>query len=245
MSKKIFKGETSYKVRELQCSLFFIDKGRKMDRYLQHYGILGQKWGVRRYENPDGTLTEAGKRRYKTNLDINDKSRRNIAEIRLGEARRRLDVAKKNNSTNNTRIAELKNREKSAKRAVKEAKKFDKGAALAARGRTVLGERQRAWLGWGMAYLGSAALVGFLNMRLDDLRAQGRFSASTLAAAKWVAKNGQYAMLSAALINDMAKGQNINNLRAYNADRLSNRSTIKYYGSQEYKDVVERRKKNG
>lgn len=31
---------------------------------LQHWGIKGQKWGVRRYQNPDGTLTEAGKKRY-------------------------------------------------------------------------------------------------------------------------------------------------------------------------------------
>lgn len=31
---------------------------------LTHWGIKGMKWGVRRYENPDGTLTEAGKKRY-------------------------------------------------------------------------------------------------------------------------------------------------------------------------------------
>ena len=31
--------------------------------YLAHHGILGQRWGVRRYQNADGTLTEAGKRR--------------------------------------------------------------------------------------------------------------------------------------------------------------------------------------
>ena len=34
------------------------------ERALAHHGIKGQKWGVRRYQNPDGTLTEAGKRHY-------------------------------------------------------------------------------------------------------------------------------------------------------------------------------------
>lgn len=31
---------------------------------LAHYGIIGQKWGIRRYQNPDGSLTEAGQKRY-------------------------------------------------------------------------------------------------------------------------------------------------------------------------------------
>lgn len=32
---------------------------------LYHYGIKGQKWGVRRYQNKDGSLTEAGKKRIR------------------------------------------------------------------------------------------------------------------------------------------------------------------------------------
>lgn len=31
---------------------------------LYHHGIKGQKWGVRRFQNADGSLTEAGKKRY-------------------------------------------------------------------------------------------------------------------------------------------------------------------------------------
>lgn len=39
-----------------------------MEVYLMHHGIKGQQWGVRRYQNPDGTLTEAGRKRYSTTI---------------------------------------------------------------------------------------------------------------------------------------------------------------------------------
>ena len=36
---------------------------------LYHHGIKGMHWGVRRFQNPDGTLTAAGKRREQSNSD--------------------------------------------------------------------------------------------------------------------------------------------------------------------------------
>lgn len=36
---------------------------------LQHYGVLGMRWGVRRYQSKDGSLTPAGKKRYQKEMD--------------------------------------------------------------------------------------------------------------------------------------------------------------------------------
>ena len=41
--------------------------------YLAHHGVKGQRWGFRRFQNPDGSLTEKGKRRMKTLQGKSDK----------------------------------------------------------------------------------------------------------------------------------------------------------------------------
>lgn len=35
-----------------------------MSNELYHHGVIGQRWGIRRYQNSDGSLTNAGKLRY-------------------------------------------------------------------------------------------------------------------------------------------------------------------------------------
>lgn len=39
------------------------------ENYLAHHGIKGQKWGVRRFQNADGTRTAAGRKREKANRE--------------------------------------------------------------------------------------------------------------------------------------------------------------------------------
>lgn len=57
---------------------------------LYHWGVRGMKWGIRRYQNKDGSLTAAGKKRYKATeeeLKAREKVIRNTERARAKQAK--------------------------------------------------------------------------------------------------------------------------------------------------------------
>lgn len=62
--------------------------------YLIHYGIKGMRWGVRRYRNKDGSLTNAGKKHvknYKTALSLNEKVDQEARKLINSDSRLKKD----------------------------------------------------------------------------------------------------------------------------------------------------------
>ena len=71
------------------CNLDLINKPD-----LMHYGILKMRWGVRRYQNPDGTLTPEGKARLRSRrekFELKEAKRKAKEEKREAKAKKRLD----------------------------------------------------------------------------------------------------------------------------------------------------------
>ena len=78
------KGVSEERVRELIEELSHSDVDE-----LYHYGVEGQKWGRRRYQNPDGSLTDAGRKHYGVGY------RNDLKKDKVGEREDFKDIEKK------------------------------------------------------------------------------------------------------------------------------------------------------
>lgn len=78
---------------------------------LMHYGIKGQKWGIRRYQNEDGTRTAAGKKREQYNSNHEDydkahttKSVKTMSDAELRNRLNRLQMEKQYKQLSSTNV---------------------------------------------------------------------------------------------------------------------------------------------
>lgn len=66
----VFDNKNSYELNNVSDfyfdpkEVYIMKHSDEEEDILCHYGIEGQKWGIRRYQNPDGSLTPAGRQRY-------------------------------------------------------------------------------------------------------------------------------------------------------------------------------------
>lgn len=147
------------------------------DDELVHFGIKGQKWGVRRFQNEDRTLTEAGKERYNKETRAEKKAQKKAAKPESAtwksEDAQFLDDAELNRR--NSRLQrEQQYRQMTESKGSKFLKSIGKNmnkilvASLVGAAAGVMGKHYRELLSAGEAFIGNV-----VNMPIDLANLRG------------------------------------------------------------------------
>lgn len=146
--------------------------------YLMHYGIKGMKWGVRRYQNYDGSYTQKGLERYRKAESDYEDARTKAAETK---------TAYKSGQATKQQVKEANRTVKTEKRRVKDAydklktdKLADEGKKLYQRGKTITGNTQVTYLAEAGIVVGSSIATSILSNTLKDQRV-AQISGATIA----------------------------------------------------------------
>lgn len=127
------------------------------EAYLVHYGVKGMKWGVRRYQNYDGSYTKRGVKRFREAEERYDSAKIKYKEAKTSGASR----AEIKNARQDVKLSKRK-LTKSYKR-LKQDKLADQGKSLYRSGKTITGNSQRAAFTQGAIVVGANVTASLLT----------------------------------------------------------------------------------
>lgn len=120
-----------------------------MSNYLMHHGIKGMRWGVRRYQNEDGSLKSAGERRY-SNLSPNYSRQQAVRDAKVYG---RLGMRRINKNVDDVGV--------SGARSI-EARRINRARGVAQVGRNI-----GSYAGGAAAAIATPKLVSFVNKKYN------------------------------------------------------------------------------
>lgn len=129
--------------------------------YLEHYGVKGMKWGVRRYEKYDGSYTQKGVKRFREAEKNYDTAKAKLKSAK-GEDPRTKKILKGD-------VKRSKRAMDKAYKRLKNDKLADQGKELYRRGKTITGNAQKA-MGIQAGIIVGGNTVGSLLARYGNIK---------------------------------------------------------------------------